>query len=118
MELGAQSLADRRRDRRQFPGELVDRVAETIAEARLRKQCPHALDGAVEAIGENAPDPIRGLLLGRGALELAIGFSKGCRTGGLGVAQMPEHTAADNCGQIHLLGETAAVLFIGQDIGG
>ena len=32
------------------------------------------------------------------------------------VAQMPEHAATDDGGQIHLVGETAAVLFIGQDI--
>jgi hypothetical protein len=31
---------------------------------------------------------------------------------------MPEHSATDNRGEIHLLGETAAVLFIGQEIDG
>jgi len=38
MELGAQGLADRRRDRGQSPRELVERVAQTIAEARPWKQ--------------------------------------------------------------------------------
>ena len=59
MELGAQGLADRRRDRGQFPGELVDRMAETIAEARPWKQRLHALAGAVEAIDQDPPDTIR-----------------------------------------------------------
>ena len=58
MELGAQGLADRRRDRGQFPGELVDRVAETMAEARRWKQRPHALAGTVEAIDEHPFDPV------------------------------------------------------------
>src|SRR2546426_11408494 len=31
-------------------------------------------------------------------------------------SQMPDHAATDNRGQIHLVGETAAVLFIGDEI--
>ena len=59
---------------------------------------------------------IHRLVLERCTLKLPIGRHKGCGTGLRGVAQMPEHTAADNRGEVHLLGETAAVLFIGQEI--
>ena len=96
----------------------MERVAEAVAQARPRKERPHTLGGAVKAIGEDPFDPIRRLLLGGRALKLAIGLGKGRRTGLLGVAQMPEHAATDNRGQIHLLRETAAVLFIGQEIDG
>jgi hypothetical protein len=51
-------------------------------------------------------------------LELLIRPGKGRRTGVFGVAQMPEYTATDNRGQIHLFGETVAMLFISQEIGG
>jgi hypothetical protein len=118
MELGAQSLADRRRDRRPFPRELEERVAQTMAEAGSWKQRPHALAGAVEAIDEDPLDAIRRLLLQCRALKLPIRPGKGVCTGLLGVAQMPEHTATDHGREIDLGGETATVFFIGQDRGG
>ena len=93
-------------------------MAEAVAETRTREECAHAPGGAVETIDQDSPDPIRGLLLGRGALELPIGLGKGCRTGLLRVAQMPDDPAADHRGQIDFGGETAAMLFIRQKIGG
>jgi hypothetical protein len=118
VELRTECLTDWGGDGRQFPGEPVDRMAETVAEARTREPCLDAFDRTVEAIGQDAPDPIRQLLLERRTLELLIRLGQGRRTGVFGVAQMPEHTATDNRGQIHLLGETVAVLFIRQDIDG
>src|SRR5712691_465910 len=118
MKLRAQRLAHRGRDRRQFLRELVERVAQAVAQTRPRKQGPHTLHGAVEAIDQDPFDSIRGLLLGCGALELLIRLGKGCRTGVLSIPQMPDDTATDNRGQIHLLGKTVAVLLIGQEIDG
>ena len=111
MELGAQGLADRRRDRGQFPGELVERVAQTIAEARPWKQRPHALAGAVETIDEDPFDPVRRLLLRCGALKLPIRLGQGRGTCLLRVAQVPDDPTTDYRGQIDLLGETVSVLF-------
>ena len=91
-------------------------MAETVAEARPRKQRPHALEGTVEAIGQNPPDPVRGFLLGCGALKRAVRLGQGRRTGLRGVAQMPEHAAPDDRREIHVLGETMAVFFISQEI--
>src|SRR5438874_3094128 len=96
--------------------ELEERVAQAGAQARPREQRPQTPGGAVEAIGEDPFDPIRRLLLRRGALKLAIGLGKGRRACLLSVPEMPEHAATDNRGQIHLVGETAAVLLIGEDI--
>jgi hypothetical protein len=93
-------------------------VAQAVAETRPREECAHALGGAVEAIGQHASDVIGRLLVDYRTLERLIGLGKGCRTGLLNVAQMPEHTAADNRRQIDLVRETATVLFIGQKIGG
>ena len=50
-------------------------------------------------------------------LKLTVGRCESDRTLGLAVAQVPEHSATDNGGQIHPFGETLARLFIGQDIG-
>ena len=73
-----------------FFGSLLMRVAEAVAEACTREQRPHTLGRAVEAIGQDASDPIRRLLLGRRTLKLPIGLGKGRRTGVLGVAQVPD----------------------------
>ena len=51
VELCAQDLTDRRRDRREFLWEFEERVAQAGAETRARKQRPQTLGGAVEAIG-------------------------------------------------------------------
>src|SRR6266852_3974654 len=106
MKLRAQRLAHRGRDGREFLRELVERMAQAVAQARSREERTHTFDRAVEAIGEDTPDPIRRLLLDRRALEHAIGLGKSRRTGLLGVPQVPEYTAADHRGQVHLVGET------------
>ena len=86
VELRAECLTDRRRDGREFCGELVDGVAEAVAETRPREQRPHTAGRAVKAIGQDASDSIRRLVLERCTLKLPIGLRKGGRTGGLGVA--------------------------------
>jgi hypothetical protein len=88
-------------------------MAQAVAETRPREQRPHALGGAIEAIGQNTTDPIARLLLERRALKPLIGLGKGCRTGVFGIAQMPEHPAADNRGEIHSVGEAMRMLLIG-----
>jgi len=93
-------------------------MAQAVTQARSREERAHTFDRAVEAIGEDTPDPIRRLLLGRRALERLIRLGQGCRTGLLRLAQMPEHAAADDRGHIDLGGETAAMFFIGQDLDG
>ncbi len=54
MELRTEGLTDWGGDGRQFPGEPVDRMAETVAEARTREPCLDAFDRTVEAIGQDA----------------------------------------------------------------
>jgi hypothetical protein len=51
-------------------------------------------------------------------LERLIGLGKGCRTGLRRVAEMPEHAATNDGGEIYFVGETAAVLLIGQEVDG
>jgi hypothetical protein len=114
----AQSPTDRRRDRRQFLWELGDSMTQAVAQACSREECVQTLRGAVEAVSQDASDPIRRLLLGRCAAELLVRLGKGCRTGILSVPQMPDDTAGDNRGQIHFVGETTTVLFTGQEIDG
>src|SRR5712692_4976448 len=53
VELRAEGLAHWRSDRSKFLRELVERVAQAKAETRPRKQGPHTLRGALEAIGED-----------------------------------------------------------------
>ena len=118
VELRPEGLADRGRDGHEFLRELIDRVAEAVAETRLREKGPHALDSTVEAISEDPPDAIGWLLLERSTLEFLIGLGKGYRTGLRGIAQVPDHTATHNRRQIHLVCQTVAVLLIGQEVGG
>ena len=99
-----------------FFGSLLMAWRRQLPEACPREQRPHTAGRAVKAIGENPPDPVGGLLLNRCPLELLIRLRKGCRASVLGIAQVPEHAATDNGGEIHLRGETTAVLFIRQDI--
>ena len=101
-----------------FFGSLLSAWRRQLPKARPRKQRAHALGGAVETIGQDPLDPVGRLLLRRRALKLSIGLGQGSRTGVLGVAQMPDDPSADNRGQIHLVGETVAVLLVGQEIGG
>lgn len=112
----AARLADRGRDGGQFPGKLVDRMEEAVAQARPRKERAHALDSAVKTISEDASDPIGGLVTGRGALKLAIGLGQGRRTGLLGVAQMANHAATDNRREVHVVCQTLTVLFLSHEI--
>src|SRR5215813_6298730 len=91
VELGAQGLADRGGDGGEFPRELIDRMAEAEAKTRPREERAQTLGGAVETIRQNAADAIGWLLGECCVLERLIGRSKGCGTGLLGVAQMPEH---------------------------
>src|SRR5215475_11242490 len=109
---------ERRRNGSEFSRELIDRMAQAVAKTCLRKECPHALGRAIEAICQDPTDPIGWFLLKRCALELLIGSGKGCCTGLLGVSQMPDHAATDDGREVHFLGETAAVLVIGQEIDG
>src|SRR6266436_8349677 len=51
-------------------------------------------------------------------LKLPIGLRKGGRTGGLGVAEVPEHATTDNGREIDLGSKTATVLLVGQEIRG
>ena len=85
-------------------------MAQAGAQARSREERAHTFDRAVEAIGEDTPDPIRRLLLGGGALERLIGLVKGGRTGRLRIAQMPEHATADDRGQVDTHGLTPVAL--------
>jgi hypothetical protein len=91
-------------------------VAQAEAETCPRKQGPYTLRGAVKAIDEHPFDPVRRLVLERRTLKRPIRLGQGRGTGNLSVAQMPEHPATDNRGQIYLLPETVAVLLIGQEI--
>src|SRR5262249_16609664 len=51
---------------------LIERVAETVAEACTREQRPQTARRAVKAIGQDAADPIRRLLLERCLLKRAV----------------------------------------------
>jgi len=81
-----------------------------------REQRPQTLGRAVEAIGEGPFDPVRRLLLRCRTVKFSIRLGESCCTGLRGIAEMSEHAATDNRREIHLLGETAAVLLIGQEI--
>ena len=118
VELRTERLTHWRSNRRQFLWELEECVAQAVAEARPGKQRPQALAGAVEAIRQDAPDAIGRVLLGGSALKLAIRLGKRHCTGVLRITEMPQDTATDNRGQIDLLGETVAVLLVGQEIRG
>jgi hypothetical protein len=91
-------------------------MMEAVTEARPRKQRPHALHGAVEAIGEDPFDPVRRLLLRCRALKLLIRLGKGRRAGLPSVAQVPDHATTDNRGKVDFVCKTATVLLIGQEI--
>src|SRR5262249_25104733 len=95
-----------------------ERVAQADPEARAWKQRPETLGGTVEAISEDPLDPKRWLPLQGGALKLAIGLRKGHGTGLRGISQMPDHTPTDNGRQIHFVGQTRAMLLIGEEIEG
>src|SRR5215831_16877574 len=88
------------------------------AETCPRKERPHTTRRAVKAIGQDAADSIPRLLLERRLLKLSVRLGKSRRTGGFGVAQVPEDTTTDNRGQIDLVSETAAVFLIRQEIRG
>jgi hypothetical protein len=58
VELCAQRLADRGGDGSELPRELIDRMAEAVAEMHPWKERPHALGRAIEAVGEDPSDPV------------------------------------------------------------
>ena len=69
VELCLEGLTDRGRDGHEFLRELEERVAQAGAETCPGEECAHTVGRAVKAIRQDAPDPIRGLLLGRGTLK-------------------------------------------------
>jgi hypothetical protein len=71
MELRAEGFAYGGWDSRKFLREFEERVTQAGAQARSRKERPQTLGRAVEAIGEDPFEPVRGLLLGCRALKLA-----------------------------------------------
>jgi hypothetical protein len=115
--LRAERLAPWRSDNRQGLRELVERVAQAEAATRPRKQGPPPLRGAIKAIGEAPPAPIGRRMLVCRAVQRPLGRGKGRRACLLSGPPMPEHAATDNGGQRHLVGETAAVLCLGDAIG-
>jgi hypothetical protein len=58
VKLAAQALANRGGKAYQLAGELVERAAQTIAQASTAKQRSHAFGGAVKAIDEGALHPV------------------------------------------------------------
>jgi hypothetical protein len=118
MELGAECFTEWGRDGRAFLREFEARVAQAAPEARAWTQGPQTLGGAVEAISEDPFDPIGRLPLPGGALKRAIGLRKGHRTGLRGITQMPAPTPTDYGRQVHCVGQTRAVLLIGEKIEG
>src|SRR5207302_3916667 len=111
-------LADRGGDGSELPGELINRMAEAVAETHPWKERPHALGRAIKAIGESPFDPVRWLVLDRYTLKLPIGLRKGNCTGLRGIAQMPDHAPMNNGRQVDFSCQTRAVLLIGEDIDG
>jgi len=115
VELRPECLTDWGRNGHEFLRELEERVAQADAEAHPREKGAPALGRAVEPVDQDASDALGGLLVNRGTLHLLIGLRKGCRTGLLGVAQVPEHAAMDNRGEIHFIAQTVAMLFVSQE---
>jgi len=74
-----------------------------LTQAHPRKERAHALGGAAETIGQALPDPRGRLLLERRVLEPLIGPGKGCRTGLIGIVQVPDHATPNDRGDVHLL---------------
>ena len=105
-----------RRDCREVPRELIERMAPAVPQARPRKERPHTARRTVKAIGQDGPDPIRRLRLECRLLKRPIQLGKSRRTGGFGVAPEPQDTPTDNRGQIDLVRETTAVLLIRQEL--
>jgi hypothetical protein len=116
VERGAPGVAHRGGDRRQLLREREARVAQAVTHVYARRERPQTLGGAVEPIGEPPFDPVRWLLLGCRTLKSAIGLGEIGGAGLYSVFPVSADPAMDNRGEIHLLVETAAVLFIGQKI--
>jgi hypothetical protein len=107
--LRAPGLADRRRHGRQWLRERGARVAQAVAQAHPRASRPPALDGAVEALGAEAPDPSGWLLRERHLWARRIGRRHSSRPGVLRVAPRPEHATPDHGRQVHGVCPTAAM---------
>ena len=108
MELRTSGLADRGGDGHELLRQFEERVAQAGAQAHSREECAQTLGGAVEAIGQDPFDPRRWLVLDCRTRKLLISLGKSCRTGLCRIAQVPDNTAADNRGQIHLVGQATA----------
>lgn len=83
IERRAARRADRGREGRECPGELVDRVEQAGAEARPQTPCPDAWDGAVEGLGQAPPDSLPRSGLASGLLTRPLRRGQGRRTLGL-----------------------------------
>ena len=116
VERGAEGLAHGGRQRGQWPRALDARGAEAMAEMRPRLARAHPLGGLSKPSG-TMPRPRSAGSSKRGARERLRRLGQGGRTGLLGRAQRPAHPAADNCRQVHCVGETTAGLFSGQERG-
>src|SRR6266571_9322760 len=116
VKLGAETRAHGGREADQLVRELVERVAQTVAQARPWKQGPHTAGRAVKTIGESTFHLIRRVFLIGDALKLAIRSGERSSAFGRTVPQMPDHSTTEDRGQVDPLGETAAVFLIGQDI--
>ena len=92
-------------------------MTQTEAQTCFWKQGTHTVDGTVKAIGEGPPHLVRGLMRKGCLLNHAVRLGEGNRALRVAVTQMPEHTATDDGGHIDPLGETRAMLFLGQDRG-
>src|SRR5260221_896193 len=95
VKLGAYTLAHGGREADQLIRELVERVAQTVAQARPWKQGPHTAGRAVKTIGESAFHLIRRVFLMGDALKLAIRRGERRSAFGRTVTQMPDHPTTD-----------------------
>src|SRR4029450_9302365 len=112
MKCGAQTLAQWGCEANQLVGELVEGMAQAIAQTSPRKQGLHTAGGAVEAIGEGALHLVCRLHLKGRALKVAIGLGKGGGAFGRTVPQMPDHPTTDDRGQEDRHSVTRAEYFI------
>jgi hypothetical protein len=116
VERRAPRLAHRGRDGPQGLRELAPRVAPAAAHADARTARPQTLGRAVPGSGEAPCQPVRRLVLGGRPVNHTIGLGQSPRPGFLRIAAVPEPAAPAQGGQLHLRGETATVLLVGQAV--
>src|SRR5262249_49092483 len=110
--------AERRRAGGEGTGEPDDRMASAEAQACPRKQRPSTVVGAVEAIGQEAPDAGGRLRLACRPLTDAIGLGQGRWASLLRGSPRPDDAATDPRRQIDLPREAAAMRLISPAIAG